>query len=79
MTKLAHVAASRQVSRTAVRGPITKARAAARKVDPAWIEFADHVIMEKFPFVAIATELAKSARTGSLSLRAVLLVVALAI
>ena len=79
MTKLAQVSTSRQVSRTAGQRPATKRGAAARKVDPAWIEFADHLMMEKLPVVVIANELVKSVRTGSLSLRAVLLVVALAI
>jgi hypothetical protein len=80
MTKLAHVPAvrqvSRQVSRTVVRAP---ARRPARKVDPAWVEFAEHILVEKLPFVAIGAEIAQCAKTGRFPLRAVLLCAALAI
>lgn len=77
MAKLAKVQAARPVARTAVRAPV--ARRSVRKADSAWVEFAEHIVAEKFPLVAIAVEIGKSVKSGRPSLRAVLLIAALAI
>lgn len=80
MAKLAHVSNAHSVSAPASRGAVAKRRANnARKIDPAWVEFADHVVAEKLPFVAIGIELGRSVTAGRLSWRAVLLIAALAL
>ncbi|HMK89946.1 MAG TPA: hypothetical protein VK446_09995 [Methylocystis sp.] len=76
MNKLAKVQAARPVAPKVARAPV---RRAVRRVDPAWVEFVDHAIAETAPLVAIALEAGMSLKTGRLSLRAVLLVAALAI
>ena len=77
MTKLAKI----QAARPAVRkvAPARAARRHVRKVDSAWVEFAEHVLVEKLPLVAVAVELGKCLQNRRLSLRAALLVAALAI
>jgi len=50
-----------------------------RRLAPLLIEAADHLIAEKLPLVAAATELVHCAKTGRFPLRAMLLVAALAI
>ncbi|ARN81175.1 hypothetical protein [Methylocystis bryophila] len=75
MTKVARLPAARPVDRSAPR----KARRPLRRVAPLLIEAADHLISEKLPLVAVATELVQCAKTGRFPLRAVLLVAVLAI
>ena len=77
MTKFARAQAARPVPRQAVR--TAAVRSNRRRVDPAWFEFAEHVLVENFPLAAIAVAFSESAKTGRLPLRAVLLVAALAI
>jgi len=77
MTKLAKV----QAARPAVRkvAPARAARRNVRTVDSAWVEFAEHVLIEKLPLAPVVVELGKCIQNRRLSLRAALLVVALAI
>jgi hypothetical protein len=77
MTKLAKVQAARPVARIVARPAV--APRSVRKADSVWVEIAEHVVTEKFPLVAIAIEVGKSLRSGRPSLRALLLVAALAI
>ena len=75
MAKVARLPAARPVVRLA---PRTACRP-LRRVAPLLIEAADHLLTEKLPLVAAATELVHCAKTGRFPLRAVLLVAALAI
>jgi hypothetical protein len=56
-----------------------QARVPARRVDAAWSELAEHVLLETLPVAAIGVELTRSLRAGRIPLRAVLLVAVLAI
>ena len=75
MAKVVRRPAARPVDRPAPRA----ARRPLRRVAPLLLEAADHLIAEKLPLVAAATELVHCAKTGRFPLRAVLLVAALAI
>ena len=75
MAKVARLPAARPVVRSAPR----TARRPLRRVAPLFVEIADHLLTEKLPLVAAATELVHCAKTGRFPLRAVLLVAALAI
>jgi len=77
MTKIAKAQAARQAARKFASAPA--ARPNARKVDLAWVEFAEHVLIEKLPLAPVAVELGKCLQSRRLSLRAALLVAALAI
>ena len=75
MTKLTNVrAAPRRVS-----GPAVKTSNRCGKIDPAWAELADHVLIETLPSVAVVLEFGRSLREGRLPLRAILLLAMLAI
>jgi hypothetical protein len=75
MAKVVRCPAARPVDRCAPRTP----RRPLRRVAPLLLEAADHLIAEKLPLVAAATELVHCAKTGRFPLRAVLLVAVLAI
>jgi hypothetical protein len=75
MAKVARLPAARPVVRPA---PRTAGRP-LRRVAPLFIEVADHLLTEKLPLVAVATELVHCTKTGRFPLRALLLVAALAI
>ncbi len=75
MAKVARLPAARPVVHSAPR----TARRLLRRVAPLLIEAADHLLTEKLPLVAAATELVHCAKAGRFPLRAVLLVAALAI
>jgi len=75
MAKAARLPAARPVVRPAPR----TVRRPLRRVAPLFIEVADHLLTEKLPLVAAATDLVHCAKTGRFPLRAVLLVAALAI
>ncbi|HTO79961.1 MAG TPA: hypothetical protein VMJ31_09335 [Methylocystis sp.] len=74
-----------KVARLPVARPLVRpARRAAsprplRRVTPLFVEIADHLLTERLPIVAAATELVCCAKTGRFPLREVLLVAALAI
>ena len=61
-----------------VAPPATRA-APPRRATPILLEVAEHLLTEKLPLVAAATELVHCAKTGRFPLRTVLLVAALAI
>jgi hypothetical protein len=69
----------RPVVRPLDRPAARNARRAPRRATPILIEVAEHLLTEKLPLVAAATELVHCAKTGRVPLRAVLLVAALAI
>ena len=75
MAKVARLPAAAPVVRPAHRAA---ARRPLRRVTPLFVEIADHLLTEKLPLVAAATELVHCAKTGRFPLRAVLLVAALA-
>jgi len=75
MTKIARLPAARPIARQQV----CTARRRARRVNPVWIEAADHLLTDKLPLVAVAADIVHCAKTGRFPLRAVLLVAALAI
>ncbi|HXY59386.1 MAG TPA: hypothetical protein VEH76_12490 [Methylocystis sp.] len=77
MTKLAKVQAARPVVRKVASAPAPRRN--VRKVDSAWVEFAEHVLIQKLPLAPVAVELGKCLQDRRLSLRAALLVAALAI
>jgi hypothetical protein len=83
MNKLTNVSNARIVSHNpgdrATEAGAALAANNHRKIDPAWIEFADHLMLDKLPFVAIALELGRGLKEGRVPLRAVLLLAALAI
>ncbi len=67
------------VTRPAVRPAPRPVRRPLRRAAPLFVEVAEHLLTEKLPLVAVATELVHCAKTGRFPLRAVLLVAALAI
>ena len=75
MAKVVRRPTARSVDRPATRA----ARRPLRRVAPLLIEAADHLIAEKLPLVAAATELVHCAKTGRFPMRAVLLIAVLAI
>ncbi len=69
----------RPVARPLDRPAACKVRRAPRRATPILLEVAEHLLTEKLPLVAAATELVHCAKTGRFPLRTVLLVAALAI
>jgi hypothetical protein len=74
MNKLTNAPTARRVSHSAAT-----ASNRTRKVDPAWNEFAEHLMIETLPVVAVALELGRSLKAGRVPLRAFLLMAVLAI
>jgi len=69
----------RPVARPLDRPAVRNVRRASRRAAPMLLEVAEHLLTEKLPLVAAATELVHCAKTGRFPLRTVLLVAALAI
>lgn len=74
----AHIVSHHAADRAGSAG-VAGAANKSRKVDPAWIEFTDHVLADKLPFLAIGLELGRALQTGRVPLRAVLLMAVLLI
>jgi hypothetical protein len=74
MTKLTNPGAA-AVDRA--RAPQVRGR--VRRPNSVWAEFADHVLLETLPIVAIGAELTRGLKAGRFPLRAVLLAAVLAI
>jgi len=69
-----------KVVRRPVARPLDRpATCKARRATPILLEVVEHLLTEKLPLVAAATELVHCAKTGRFPLRTVLLVAALAI
>jgi hypothetical protein len=64
---------------TKLTTPRAATRGNARRARSAWLELADHVLVERLPAAAIGLDLVLALATGRAPLRALLLVAALAI